>query len=279
MTDQLRYKLTVAYDGTDFAGWQKQEPPDRDAPIDPETGEHPRTKLRTVQEVLEQAVRETVREPVNIKGASRTDSGVHALAQCATFACSASAPQGRGWPEDRGTDPLRRTINGRLPDDVLVTDAQLVPMAFDPIADCESKGYSYTLHCSRERPLWNRRYVHQVWEDLDAAAMHEAAQHFTGEHDFAAFAAAGHGRQSTVRTIYACNVERSGDTVTIHVSGNGFLYNMVRILAGTLYEVGRGRTKPGDIPAIIQSTDRRNAGVTLPPTGLRLDWINYRDPD
>ena len=289
-----RYRLTIAYDGTDFSGWQKQEPVDPDAPADPKTGERPRMKLRTVQEIVERAVREVVREPANLMGASRTDAGVHAWAQCGAFSCSDGAPQGRGWPEDRGCESLRRAINGRLPPDVFVRAAELVDETFDPIKDCTAKGYSYTLHAGRDRPVFDRAFVHHVWESLDADAMDQAARHFEGEHDFAAFAAAGHGRTTTVRTIYGCRVTSGIDPhanaddpnvadphaaqrLRIEVSGNGFLYNMVRIIAGTLYEVGRGKMSPDAIPEIITSGDRRRAGMTLPPTGLRLEWIRYPD--
>jgi len=270
-----RYKLTIAYDGTDFAGWQKQEPPDPDAEPDA-NGERPRIKLRTVQEIVERAVRETVREPVILGGASRTDSGVHALGQCAAFTTSAESPEGRGWPPERGTEPLRRALNGRLPDDVYVSAVELTHDAFNPITDAVSKGYSYTFHASRERPLWDRRYVHHVWCELDDARMHEAAQHLVGEHDFSSMAAAGHGRQTTVRTIHDCRVTRETDTrVRLDVSGNGFLYNMVRIIAGTLHEAGRGRLDPNRVPEILESRDRAQAGPTLPPEGLRLEWIRY----
>ncbi|MEM9064877.1 MAG: tRNA pseudouridine(38-40) synthase TruA [Planctomycetota bacterium] len=270
-----RYKLTIAYDGTDFAGWQKQEPPDPDATPD-EHGDRPRIKLRTVQEIVERAVRETVREPVVLGGASRTDSGVHAVGQCAAFTTSAEAPEGRGWPPERGTEPLRRALNGRLPDDVYVSAVQQVHDGFNPITDATSKGYSYTFHASRDRTLWDRRYVHHVWCELDVDKMHEAAQHLIGEHDFASMAAANHGRQTTVRTIHNCTVTRETDhRIRLDVSGNGFLYNMVRIIAGTLYDVGRGTKESGDIPQILESGDRRQAGMTLPASGLRLEWIEY----
>ncbi|MCA9300292.1 MAG: tRNA pseudouridine synthase A, partial [Phycisphaerales bacterium] len=231
----VRYRLTIAYDGTDFCGWQKQEPPDPDALVEP-GGERPRLILRTVQHVVEQAVREIVREPVLLQGASRADAGVHVLGQVACFTCSGDGdPDARhgGWPLDRGTERLRKALNGRLPDDVLVTLVEPVALEFDPIADCVSKGYSYTIHDAIERCLWDRRYVQQIWQPLDHEAMHDAARVLVGEHDFASFAAAGHGRQTTVRTIHACDVSRpEPNRVRLDVSGNGFLYNMVRIIAG-----------------------------------------------
>lgn len=297
-----RYRLTIAYDGTEFHGWQKQEPPDPDAPpLPPEAApdaDRPRIQMRTVQGVVERAVREVVREPVILLGASRTDAGVHAKGQVAAFTCSdlpraADAEPGfageprsirTGWPADRGTLPLLRAINSRLPGDILVTAADLAPPNFDPIGHATRKCYSYTFHVSPHRALWDRHRVHHLWTPHNADAMALAAPHFVGTHDFAGFAAAGHGRLTTVRTVFACRVERqpcpdaldpSAYRIRMEIEGSGFLYNMVRIIAGTLADVGRGRLSAGDIPAIIASADRRRAGPTLPPTGLCLEWIEY----
>ena len=292
-----RYKLTIAYDGTDFHGWQQQEPPDPAS--DPALGEaRPRIVLRTVQEVVQRAVREIVREPVIVKGASRTDAGVHAKAQVAAFTCSDGAPgesptpagddpgasprHHGGWPLSRGTDRLLRAVNSRLPDDAIVTAIDPVPDSFDPITDCTSKAYSYALYFSPRGlpPLWDRRYVHQVFVPLDVPLMNRAAAHLVGEHDFAAFAAAGHDRATTVRTVHSLAItertlEDGSLRYRIGVAGSGFLWNMVRIIAGTLLEVGRGRLTPDDVASALKSKDRREAGPTLPPTGLCLEWINY----
>lgn len=331
-----RYKLTIAYDGTDFCGWQKQEPfapphpgegdaahaPDQSgqkwsaaAPLPTREGEdRARVALRTVQHVVEQAVRAVVRENIILLGASRTDSGVHARGQVAAFTCGPyeAVPQSpdpqaaavtdntesdqparmhversAGWPESRGLDRLVRAINGRLPPDVQVLACELAQPNFNPIGGATSKAYSYLLHISPPppgglalRPLWDRRYVQHVWDDLNVEAMNAAAQHFVGEHDFAAFAAAGHGRLTTVRTVHACTVTElprvaEGRRVRIDISGNGFLWNMVRIITGTLVHVGKGRILPDAIPAIIASRDRTQAGPTFPPTGLCLEWIRY----
>lgn len=320
-----RYKLTIAYDGTDFCGWQKQEPfqmangkeqranepgsaPGMDSgpfdlsrptpPVpkvsDPPAGrkferqglvqregeDRPREQLRTVQHVVERAVREIVHEPVDLKGASRTDSGVHARGQVAAFSCSGDAEVHHGWPVERGVDRLIRAINGKLPEDVIVHAAEPVAEEFDPVIGATSKAYSYTLHVSRERPIWDRRFVHQIWDELDLAKMQEAAGRIVGEKDFVAFAAAGHGRLTTVRTVFTCAVSELAPVdgarrLRIDISGSGFLYNMVRIIAGTLVECGRGRMTADEVTRAIESKDRRNAGPTLPASGLCLEWIRY----
>jgi tRNA pseudouridine38-40 synthase len=310
-----RYRLTIAYDGTEFSGWQKQEPP-AGAPVSARKvlgeGDGGRVTLRTVQEVVERAVREVVGEPALVVGASRTDAGVHARGQVAAFTCSGGeaapgqrdgsaepAPGDRppaeparrartGWPLPRGTDRLVLALNSRLPADVLVVAAVPAPDSFDPIGDCVAKGYSYTIHVSPHRPLFDRRYVHHVWVPLDLDAMRRAAERIVGEHDFAAFAAAGHGRQSTVRRVLECRVEGESPAggggagwarrVRIQVSGTGFLWNMVRIIAGTLVEVGRGKMTPEAVGAVIESRDRRRAGPTLPAHGLCLEWVRYPTP-
>lgn len=333
-----RFKLTLAYDGTNFCGWQKQEPyvnegqaaglkipepgvyePNADmyawvqGVVHREGEDRPRLQLRTVQHVVERAVREIVREPVALLGASRTDAGVHARGQVAAFTCSggeerhegteARSPEGNegsaakgetekpthsGWPLSRGAGRLRRAVNGRLPDDVQILAVEMVPDPFDPISDCVSKGYSYMLHVSPPpprgsglRPLWDRHFVYHVWEPLDVGLMQSACERLVGEHDFAAFAASGHGRENTVRTVHALTVTRLPDAMDaqrlrIDVSGSGFLYNMVRIIAGTLVEAGKGKMSADAVTAALLSKDRRNAGPTLGPEGLCLEWVRYQ---
>ena len=374
-----RYALTIAYDGTDFCGWQKQEPPvpggagpggtglqtghaggtglqtGQASSADSSTQPVPapsflkhaepgldapegRVALRTVQAVVERAVREVVREPVVLMGASRTDSGVHARGQVAAFTTTGDGGERGGWPAQRGVDRLVRAVNGRLPEDVLVVAGVLARDDFDPIGDCVAKAYSYTVHAGPTRPLWARRTSTHIYDDLDLAPMREAAACLVGERDFAAFAAAGHGRLTTVRTIFACDVrEEAGDgqrhaltpragpsldepfaglapaarfagpalaerfagvsrdlvppalaesayippagrRVVIAVSGSGFLYNMVRIIAGTLIEVGRGQRTPASVRDALASLNRRRAGPTAPAHGLCLEWIRYASP-
>ncbi|MCP3905490.1 MAG: tRNA pseudouridine(38-40) synthase TruA [Planctomycetes bacterium] len=252
-----RYKLTVAYEGTEFHGWQKQHPP----------GAEP---LRTVQEVLERAVMEVVREPVVLHGASRTDSGVHARGQIAAFTTTTVLP----------LDRVAVAINARLPDDVQITRAVTVAETFDPIADAISKGYRYSifhgLPTEIRRPMFDRRLVTYVPAVLDPGRMHAAAAGLVGTHDFASVTRVNHGRESTTRTVLACSVTAStSHRLRIDVSGTGFLYNMVRIIAGTLVEVGRGRLEPGAVPEIIARRDRTAAGPTMPPEGLCLMWVRY----
>lgn len=331
-----RYKLTVAYDGTDFCGWQKQFPHEdavpsrlvmsgegggtrrregreetqdeeeasenaRDGEADVsglneeldegsrpsdqssrpsrlrvQDSDRPRVELRTVQSVLERAVQAVVRQPVVIHGASRTDAGVHAKGQVAAFTCSDEGGRTGGWPAERGTRSLVRAVNSRLPDDVLVTGAAIVDPEFNPITGATSKAYSYRIWTSEDRPLWNRRTVLHVWRELDDRAMDEAAQAIVGEHDFAGFAAAGHGRQTTVRTVFACRVRRESEReIVIDITGSGFLWNMVRIIGGTLVEVGAGKMNRGNVEEVLRTGERAKAGPTLPPTGLCLEWIRY----
>jgi tRNA pseudouridine38-40 synthase len=252
-----RYKLIVAYDGTDFHGWQTQNRPDKPS-------------LRTVQEVMQKAVIQVMREPVVIIGASRTDSGVHAKGQVASFSST----------NEIKPDKLIMGINSWLPDDVQVRAIEIVEDGFNPINDCTCKGYQYTLAhgCSNplRKPLFERRFMAHTAFELDAAVMNQAATLFEGEHDFAGFTKLNHGRESTVRRIDHCSVQSIGEgRIAIDVAGAGFLWNMVRIIAGTLLEVGRGRFVPEDIPEIIDTRERRSAGKTLPAHGLSLEWVSF----
>ncbi|GAB4387071.1 MAG: tRNA pseudouridine(38-40) synthase TruA [Phycisphaerales bacterium] len=285
-----RYKLVIAYDGTDFHGWQKQHPPAGAGHIkpdqifdDPQAAAVPegRVALRTVQEVVERAARRVCRECVSVIGASRTDAGVHAAGQVAAFTSNPEPQKGVGWPAERGCDRLVRALNGSLPDDVLVRSAEIVRDDFDPIGHAVEKEYTYTIVTGEQRPIWDSRFVFHTWHALDAARMAEGAKAVVGERDFCSFAQIHHGRQSTVRTVFRCSVEprpradAPGERIVIRISGNGFLYNMVRIIAGTLFEVGRGRIAPDAIADIIAACDRTKAGPTLPPEGLRLEWVRY----
>ncbi len=252
-----RFRLVIAYDGTDFHGWQRQEPP----------GAEP---LRTVQGVLEEAVAIVVGSKVPVGGASRTDAGVHAIGQVAAFTADTRVP----------VEKMALAINARLPRDVRVRTAAIVDDRFDPISDCVSKCYRYSiLHSDRGlggEDLFNRRTVWNTWHRLDADAMRSAAAALVGTHDFAAFAQVNHGRESTVRTIHGCSVlaPAPGHAI-VEVAGSGFLYNMVRIIAGTLVEAGRGKVRADDVRRALATGDRTVTGPTLPPHGLRLEWVRY----
>jgi len=252
-----RYKLKVSYEGTDFHGWQKQEP----------AGEEP---LRTAQGVLEEAVIRVVREPVVLTGASRTDAGVHAMGQVAAFTTTRDIPAHK----------LPRAITARCPEDIQVHQAEEVPTHFDPIAHAVDKEYRYHIqHGPILPPLFDRRTIWRTHHELDPGTMQRAAESLIGRHDFAAFAQASHGRETTVRDLHHCDVSVPGENrICISVRGSGFLYHMVRIIAGTLVEIGRGAFPPDSIVRALETGDRRCCGPTLGPQGLVLQWIRHEIP-
>jgi len=249
-----RYRLSIAYDGSNFHGWQEQVPP----------GQPP---LRTVQGVVREALQHVLRQPITLRGASRTDTGVHAMGQVAHF------------DADDVRVPLERlpmAINSRLPGDVEIRAAEPVGDDFDAVTGAVDKQYRYRLWNATRRPLGLRHMVHHFWEPLNVEAMNDAAGRLVGQHDFAAFTNAGHGRLTTVREVFACTVEQGPDPeVHIVIRGGGFLYNMVRIIAGTLVEVGRGHWPAEYVDEVLRGADRQKAGPTLPPNGLCLEWIRY----
>ena len=254
----MRYKLTIAYDGTQFHGWQAQLPP----------GKPP---LRTVQGVLRGALVQLMRQPVELTGASRTDSGVHAIGQVAHFDGDTTIP----------LDRLVPAINSRLPDDVAIRHVEPTHDQFESITDAISKQYRYRLWISPNQTIFERHFVHHCWDTLDVDRMTDAAARLIGEHDFAGFANADHNRQTTIRTIHDCHIQpdpTGAPELHIVVSGDGFLYNMVRIIAGTLVEIGRGRREPELVDDILTERDRQRAGPTLAASGLCLEWIRYPDP-
>ena len=257
-----RYKLTVAYDGLEFHGWQKQKPPE---PVQKDGDCADAEELRTVAGVLEEALRHVLRHPVDVIGASRTDAGVHAKGQVAHVDADLRF--------DLDKAPL--AFNSRLSDDLEVRNVEPVPHDFDAIRWAKRKQYCYRIFHSPHRPLQIRHAVWHCWKDLNVDRMQDAASRLVGTHDFAGFAAAKHGRLSTVRSIFEFLIEQHPPEIHLIVEGNGFLYNMVRIIAGTLVEVGRGRFEPGVIDQIFDSCDRSQAGPTLPARGLCLEWVRY----
>lgn len=241
------FKLTVAYDGGDFLGWQWQ--PGR----------------RTVQGELELALRAALGgEPVQAVACSRTDAGVHALGQIVSFDSQTRLSAER----------LAMAINARLPDDLVVRHAEEMKPGFHALRDTVRKRYRYTISDGRLRSVLARRQAWHVRYDLDVARMHDAASRLLGTHDFDSFESTGSQRQSTRRTIHDIRVERrealEGSQVLLEVEANGFLYNMVRNITGTLVAVGRGREEPAWVSRVLAARDRRAAGVAAPPQGLCL---------
>lgn len=245
-----RILLTIAYDGTKYSGWQKQKD----------------SSVVTVEGELTKALRQLFRdEKLECIGASRTDAGVHALGQRAVIDVETSIP-----PEK-----IPLAIRSFLPADIVVTKAEEVAAAFHPRFDCVKKTYEYRFWNSPTKNPKERLYSAYVQKPLDIDKMNEAAKAFVGTHDFAAFCAAGAQVSTTVRTIFSCHVEQQGESVRILVTGDGFLYNMVRIIAGTLQAVGLGKIDPQAVAGIIAGKDRRRAGQTAEPQGLTLMEIFY----
>ncbi len=249
--EQKRILLTVSYDGTAYVGWQFQN----NGP--------------SIQDELEKALQKALGQFVRVTGASRTDAGVHALGQRAHFDVCSSIP-----PEKY---PF--VLNRYLPEDIRVTAAKQVPDDFHARFMAAGKIYTYRIHHAAHASAIFRHCTAHVPVRLDDGNMRECAQALLGTHDFAAFAAAGGQAKTTVRTIDDFSVERAGDEITLRIHGNGFLYNMVRIMAGTLIDLDRGTLPRGSLPAIIAARDRSRAGFTAPAEGLMLDDVFYDLPD
>ncbi len=241
-------KFTLRYDGTDFFGWQTQP------------------GLRTVQETLEGAIAAlTGEDRVRVNASGRTDTGVHALGQVVNFRTAAAYP----------AEVLLRAVNARLPGDVLVTAAEEVPADFDANRGARRKLYRYVLHDGAVPELFLRRYCHHARTRLDAGAMARAAAPLRGRHDFRCFETEWPNRKSSVRTIARLAVSRFGDWVWLDVEADGFLYNMVRAIAGTLIEVGRGYWPESRVAEVLEAGDRTRAGPTAPARGLFLVRVSY----
>ena len=245
----MRVKRVVAYDGTNYRGWQVQP------------------NGITVEEVLNRELSALLGEAVTVAGASRTDSGVHSLGNVAVFDTETKMP----------ADKIAFAINQRLPEDIVVQDSCEVPADWHPRYRNSRKTYEYRILNRTFRMPARRFDTYFYHHSLDVERMRQAAAYLVGEHDFKSFCAAGAQVKTTVRTIYACTVERDGDLIVIRVTGNGFLYNMVRIIAGTLIQVGGGMKKPEQIPEILAAADREAAGPTAPAHGLTMTGIEYSD--
>ena len=248
----MNFLLTLAYDGTNYCGFQVQP------------------NGRSIASAFQDALEAVLGTRPDIKGSSRTDAGVHALGFALNFHADTRIP-----PEK-----LPLALNQHLPPDIRVLSARVVPEAFHARYAAHTKTYLYRIHNHPIDSPFDEKYYTRVPRRLDVEKMQQAAEKFVGKHDFLALCAAGssaaaHG--DTVRTITACTVVRKGDEIEIEVTADGYLYNMVRILAGTLCEAGAGRLDPAEIPAILASRDRSRAGPTLPAKGLFLKCVHYED--
>ena len=242
-------KLTIEYDGTAYHGWQSQ------------------INAAAVQDIVTDAVSRLTRENSSITGASRTDTGVHAFGQVCNFFTETTIP----------ADKVAFALNTLLPEDITVKRSEEAAPDFHSRFSTKGKKYRYLFYNSTFPSALLRHRAYHIFYPLDADAMNRAAAHFIGTHDFASFSATGGYVKTTVRTMTQACVERDDELITFTVMGNGFLYNMVRIIAGTLVEVGFGRIDPDAIPGIITALDRRKAGRTAPAHGLYLVEVYYDD--
>lgn len=240
-------KLTIQYDGTNYHGWQSQK------------------NAITVQETLEKAILALTKVKPQIVGCSRTDTGVHAQRFVCNFKTETKIP----------CDKLPLALNTHLPNDIICLLAEDADGNFNSRYSAKKKCYTYYIQNSRFPDVFKTNYAWHFPYKTDLLKMQKAAEAFLGEHDFIGFAASGFTVKTTVRTIYSLDVTKDGDLIKITVTGNGFLYNMVRIIAGTLAFAGCGKINPDEMADIIASGDRKRAGITAPPQGLFLTEVYY----
>ena len=243
----MRVLLIVEYDGTNYAGWQMQ----KNAP--------------TIQEELEKAILAATGQSCRVAGAGRTDAGVHAKGQCAQFDIESNIP----------ADKFSYVLNLVLPEDIRVRESRQVSADFHVRRGAVAKHYRYTIFNSPHASAIERFTTAHVRQDLDIQSMRAAAKFLKGKHDFSAFRAAGSDIIGSVRTIYSIEITKVAENIYIDVVGNGFLYNMVRIIAGTLIDVGKGRMAPHAVQMILESKDRTLAGATAPARGLTMMAVYY----
>lgn len=243
----MRILIRVSYDGTAYSGWQIQP------------------NATTVEGTLRQAVCSLFGADIELIGASRTDAGVHALGNVAVFDVDTRIPAPK----------IAYALNVRLPDDIRVWQSIQVEDGWHPRHNDCVKTYEYSIYNDTFENPKKRLYSHFYYGNLNVDMMREAAAYFIGEHDFSAFCSAGSQVADKVRTVYSLDVIQNGREIVLRVKGNGFLYNMVRIIAGTLIKAGTGDIRPQDIPGIIESRDRQLAGPTAPARGLTLVEIDY----
>ncbi|MGM9551571.1 MAG: tRNA pseudouridine(38-40) synthase TruA [Clostridia bacterium] len=242
------YKITVAYDGTRYSGWQRQNNTDK-----------------SIQGKIEEVLTKMCGHNVEIHGSGRTDAGVHAIGQVANFKIET----------DKTTDEIHHYLNEYLPEDIAVTDICTVGNMFHArLAKCQ-KTYLYRINNSDISLVFDRKYVYKFPEKLDVDKMRKAAESLIGTHDFLGFSSLKRVKKSTVRTIYDVKIEKSGNEIKIYITGDGFLYNMVRIIIGTLIEIGSGKVDTEIIKRVLESKKRQDAGFTAPGCGLTLFSVVY----
>lgn len=242
-----RIMLTVAYDGTNYHGWQYQN------------------NGKTIEGELNKALSSLLQKNIEVIGASRTDAGVHAMCNAAVFDTDAGIP----------AEKYSYALNQMLPDDIRIRKSQEVPADFHPRKTETVKTYEYRIDCEEFADPLKTRYAYFTYVPLDASKMQEAAFHLIGTHDFKSFCSVNTTATTTVRTIFDIQVIRDGVDIVVRITGNGFLYNMVRIIVGTLMDVGRGKYAPDKVKDILEATDRTAAGPTVPACGLMLKELHF----
>lgn len=244
-----RVRLIISYDGTNYCGWQIQ------------------INGITVEEIINRELNNLLGEEIAVIGASRTDSGVHAIGNVAVFDTETKIP----------AEKISFALNQRLPEDIRIQKSEEVSADFHPRYCDSTKTYEYKILNRRFPDPLNRLYTHFVYMPLDVEKMREAAAYIVGEHDFASFCSSGSQVKTTIRTVYTLDIAKESDIINIRISGNGFLYNMVRIIVGTLIKVGLGVYPPEHVKEILEAKDRYLAGPKAPARGLTLVGIEYKE--
>ena len=248
----MNYRMILQYEGTRYDGWQKQKNTDQ-----------------TIQGKLEHILSRLAGEPVEVHGAGRTDAGVHAMGQSASFHLNTELSERE----------LKAYLNRYLPEDVAVTELSAAAPRFHARLNACWKVYHYQIAFGEAKPVFERRLVYRMEQELDFPAIRQAAARLEGTHDFRAFCSNRHMKKSTVRTVYQIRteVDEEAGMASLVFVGDGFLYHMVRILVGTLLEVGMGKRRPEEMDAILESRNRERAGFTAPAQGLFLDYVSYEE--
>lgn len=261
--EKRNIKITLQYDGTRYDGWQKQGNTDK-----------------TIQGKLEQVLEKMAGIPVSVHGAGRTDAGVHALRQTANVhlpvslaldSDSENTDRSNGWKPQE----IKEYLNRYLPEDIAVLKAAEAGPRFHSRLNAVSKTYVYRIETAAKKDVFTRKYVYGLGKHLDLQVMQEAAEYLTGTHDFVGFSSLKKVKKSTVRNLSSIEVSREGSLVELKFHGNGFLYNMIRIIAGTLIEVGLQQRTAASVGTALESRDRSQAGFTAPPEGLFLMEVDY----